>query len=48
MTQLFKSESLAKSLPQVIPYLKLLILFGSRVRRDTHANSDWDFAKVYE
>lgn len=33
---------------QKIPYLKMLILFGSRVRGDTHCNSDWDFAVLYD
>jgi predicted nucleotidyltransferase len=33
---------------QKIPYLKMLILFGSRVRGDTHYNSDWDFAVLYD
>lgn len=31
-----------------IPYLKLLVLFGSRARGDTHSNSDWDFAVLYD
>lgn len=31
-----------------IPYLKMLILFGSRARGDTHSNSDWDFAVFYD
>lgn len=33
---------------QEIPYLKMLILFGSRARGDTHPNSDWDFAILYD
>jgi predicted nucleotidyltransferase len=33
---------------QEIPYLKMLILFGSRAREDTHPNSDWDFAVLYD
>lgn len=33
---------------QKIPYLKMLILFGSRVRGDNHCKSDWDFAILYE
>lgn len=33
---------------QEIPYLKMLILFGSRARGDTHPNSDWDFAVLYD
>ncbi|MEC4982790.1 MAG: nucleotidyltransferase domain-containing protein [Oscillatoria sp. PMC 1068.18] len=48
MTQLFKSTTLTKLLPQVIPYLKLLVLFGSRARGDNHPNSDWDFAILYD
>ncbi|WP_287519194.1 nucleotidyltransferase domain-containing protein [Okeania sp. SIO2C2] len=35
-------------LPEKIPYLKILVLFGSRARGDTHAKSDWDFAVVYD
>ncbi|HEY9830497.1 MAG TPA: nucleotidyltransferase domain-containing protein [Stenomitos sp.] len=31
-----------------IPYLKMLVLFGSRARGDIHANSDWDFAALYD
>jgi predicted nucleotidyltransferase len=38
---------LPKVLEQV-PYLKLLVLFGSRARDDSHANSDWDFAVLYD
>lgn len=37
-------EKLARQLPEKIPYLKLLILFGSRATGKTHAQSDWDFA----
>ena len=40
-------EELIELIPQVleqIPYLKLLVLFGSRARDDHDANSDWDFA----
>ncbi|WP_017662190.1 type VII toxin-antitoxin system MntA family adenylyltransferase antitoxin [Baaleninema simplex] len=33
---------------QEIPYLKMLVLFGSRARGDTHAKSDWDFAALYD
>ena len=31
-------------LAEIIPSLKILILFGSRARGDIHTNSDWDFA----
>lgn len=40
-------EDLIELLPQVleqIPYLRLLVLFGSRARGDHDADSDWDFA----
>jgi uncharacterized protein (DUF433 family)/predicted nucleotidyltransferase len=40
-------EDLIELIPQVleqVPYLKLLVLFGSRARGDHYANSDWDFA----
>lgn len=39
---------LSQQLPEKIPYLKMLILFGSRARDDTHAKSDWDFAAFYD
>jgi uncharacterized protein (DUF433 family)/predicted nucleotidyltransferase len=38
---------LKAAIPQIleqIPYLKLLVLFGSRARGDNDSNSDWDFA----
>ena len=41
-------KNLAKKLPRKIPYLKMLILFGSRARGDTHAKSDWDFAALFD
>jgi predicted nucleotidyltransferase len=31
-----------------IPYLKMLVLFGSRATGKTHADSDWDFATLYD
>ncbi|TVP63585.1 MAG: nucleotidyltransferase domain-containing protein [Nodularia sp. (in: Bacteria)] len=37
-------KDLALQLPEKIPYLKMLVLFGSRATGNTHANSDWDFA----
>ena len=39
---------LSAKLPEKIPYLKMLVLFGSRARGDTHAKSDWDFAALYD
>ncbi|HEY9298709.1 MAG TPA: nucleotidyltransferase domain-containing protein [Phormidium sp.] len=38
----------ALQLPEQIPYLKMLVLFGSRARGDTHPKSDWDFAALYD
>ncbi len=35
-------------LPEKIPYLKMLVLFGSRATDKIHANSDWDFAALYD
>lgn len=31
-----------------VPYLKLLILFGSRARGDNQQSSDWDFAMLFD
>jgi len=31
-----------------IPYLKFLVLFGSRARDDAYERSDWDFAMLYD
>jgi uncharacterized protein len=31
-----------------IPYLKLLVLFGSRATANDTENSDWDFAVLYD
>jgi predicted nucleotidyltransferase len=39
--------AIPKILEQV-PYLKLLILFGSRARDDSSPDSDWDFAVLYD
>lgn len=39
---------LSQKLPEKIPYLKMLIIFGSRARGDTHSKSDWDFAALYD
>lgn len=40
-------KSLVPQLKKEIPYLKMLVLFGSRARGNTHAKSDWDFATLY-
>ena len=37
-------HSKVQSLLEQIPYLRLLILFGSRARGDNASDSDWDFA----
>ena len=39
---------ISHQLPEKIPYLEMLILFGSRARGDIHAKSDWDFAALYD
>jgi predicted nucleotidyltransferase len=41
-------KALSPKLSEKIPYLKMLVLFGSRARGDIHANSDWDFAALYD
>lgn len=41
-------KALSPKLIEKIPYLKMLVLFGSRARGDTHVNSDWDFAALYD
>lgn len=43
-----KLKALSPQLSEKIPYLKILVLFGSRARGDIHANSDWDFAALYD
>ncbi|MFK0732039.1 MAG: nucleotidyltransferase domain-containing protein [Gloeotrichia echinulata GP01] len=37
-------KQLSLHLSEKIPYLKMLVLFGSRATGNTNANSDWDFA----
>ncbi|MEA5598572.1 type VII toxin-antitoxin system MntA family adenylyltransferase antitoxin [Rivularia sp. UHCC 0363] len=41
-------RELSQQLPEKIPYLKMLVLFGSRATGNTHGNSDWDFAVLYD
>jgi predicted nucleotidyltransferase len=41
-------KSLANRIVEQIPYLKLLILFGSRARGNYHPSSDWDFALLFD
>ena len=41
-------KALSQKIPDKIAYLKMLVLFGSRARGDIHANSDWDFAALYD
>ena len=45
---LFDMKILASPLQEKIPYLKMLVLFGSRATGKTHAKSDWDFATLYD
>ncbi|GAB1538854.1 hypothetical protein NUACC21_15180 [Scytonema sp. NUACC21] len=40
-------RELAQQIPERIPYLKMLVLFGSRATGKIHAQSDWDFAALY-
>ncbi len=41
-------KSLSFQLPEKIPYLKMLVLFGSQATGKTHPKSDWDFAVLYD
>jgi predicted nucleotidyltransferase len=41
-------QHLSSQLPEKIPYLKMLVLFGSRATGNTNANSDWDFAVLWD
>ena len=41
-------KTISEQLPEKIPYLEMLVLFGSRARGDIHAKSDWDFAALYD
>lgn len=48
LTNLKNLRQLAEKITNKIPYLKMLILFGSRVIGNTHSKSDWDFAVTYD
>lgn len=41
-------QKLSLQIPEKIPYLKILVLFGSRATGNTNAKSDWDFAVMYD
>ncbi len=41
-------KSVISCILEQVPYLKLLVLFGSRARGDADENSDWDFAVLYD
>jgi|SRR6476469_1330545 len=45
---LFDMKILDSRLQEKLPYLKMLVLFGSRATGQTHAKSDWDFATLYD
>ncbi|WPF87889.1 nucleotidyltransferase domain-containing protein [Cyanobacterium aponinum AL20118] len=37
-------QKLSQKIPEKMPYIKMVILFGSRARGDINDKSDWDFA----
>ncbi|NJN12757.1 MAG: nucleotidyltransferase domain-containing protein [Richelia sp. RM2_1_2] len=41
-------KKLAQQIPEKLPYLKMLVLFGSRATGNSNNHSDWDFAVLYE
>jgi predicted nucleotidyltransferase len=41
-------KALSPQIAEKIPYLKMLVLFGSRATGRVHAESDWDFAALYD
>jgi uncharacterized protein len=47
-SSLLKLQKLSPTLAQQIPFLKLLILFGSRATGQNHEDSDYDFALIYD
>lgn len=45
------ADDLRSAIPKIleqVPYLKLLVLFGSRARGDNFPSSDWDFALLFD
>lgn len=41
-------QSVIPQILEQVPYLKLLVLFGSRARGDYFPSSDWDFALLFD
>ncbi len=41
-------QSVIPQILEQVPYLKLLVLFGSRARGDNFPSSDWDFALLFD
>ena len=41
-------KTLSSQVSEKIPYLKMLVLFGSRATGEIHDESDWDFAALYD
>jgi uncharacterized protein len=41
-------QSVIPEILEKVPYLKLLVLFGSRARGDHSSSSDWDFALLFD
>lgn len=49
--QLQSIADIQSAIPKIleqVPYLKLLVLFGSRARGDHFPSSDWDFALLFD
>lgn len=47
-SSLLTLRKIAPDLAQKLPFLRLLILFGSRATEQTHEDSDYDFALIYD
>lgn len=43
-TDIKKLQKSLQKIPETMPYIKMIILFGSRARGDINDKSDWDFA----
>lgn len=41
-------QSVIPQILEQVPYLKLLVLFGSRARGENFPSSDWDFALLFD